>query len=50
VAGVEVLVQRTRDGQVHVGYSVAERSRDRVMSCAVCTVHKEARMDGLSVV
>jgi hypothetical protein len=40
-AGVEDLVQRTGDGQSHVGYSVARRSRDRVTLCAVCIVHKE---------
>jgi hypothetical protein len=27
----------------HVGYSVARRSRGRVMPCAVCTVHVETR-------
>jgi hypothetical protein len=43
VAGVGDLVQRTRNGQAQVGYSVAGRSGDRVMSCAVCTVHEETR-------
>jgi hypothetical protein len=43
VAGVADLVQRTGDSQVQVGYSVAGRSRGRVTSCAVCTVHKETR-------
>jgi hypothetical protein len=42
-AGVEDLVQRTRDGQAQVGYSVAERSRGWVTLCVVCTVHKERR-------
>jgi hypothetical protein len=32
-----------RDGQAHVGYSVAGRSRGRVMLCAICTVHEETR-------
>jgi hypothetical protein len=36
-------VQRIRDGQVQVGYSVAGRSGGRVTPCAVCTVHKETR-------
>jgi hypothetical protein len=26
-----------------VGYSVAERSRDQVMLCAICTMHEETR-------
>jgi hypothetical protein len=38
VAGVGDLVQRTSDGQTHVGYSVAGKSGGRVMMCAVCTV------------
>jgi hypothetical protein len=42
-AGVGDLVQRTGDGQAQVGYSVAGRSRGRVMLCAVYTVHKETR-------
>jgi hypothetical protein len=36
-------VQRIRDGQVQVGYSVAGRSGGRVTPCAVYTVHKETR-------
>jgi hypothetical protein len=32
-----------------VGYSVAERSRGRVASCAVCTVHVETRSAGFLV-
>jgi hypothetical protein len=32
-----------------VGYSVVERSGDRVTSCAVCTVHIETRSAGLLV-
>jgi hypothetical protein len=32
-----------------VGYSVAERSRGRVASCAVCTVHVETRSTGFLV-
>jgi hypothetical protein len=43
MAGVGDLVQRTGDEQAQVGYSVAGRSRGRVMLCAVCTVHKETR-------
>jgi hypothetical protein len=39
-AGAGDLVQRTGDGQAQAGYSVAKRSRGRVMLCAVCTVHK----------
>jgi hypothetical protein len=42
-AGVEDLVQRTGDGQAQVEYSVAERSRGRVMLCVVYTVHKKMR-------
>jgi hypothetical protein len=34
-------VQRIGDGQAQVGYSVAERSRGRVILCVVCTMHKE---------
>jgi hypothetical protein len=43
VAGVVDLVQRTKDGQAQVEYSVAGRSRSRVMLCAVCAMHKETR-------
>jgi hypothetical protein len=43
MAGVGDLVQRTEDSQAHIGYSVAGRAGDRVMPCAVCTVHKETR-------
>jgi hypothetical protein len=32
-----------------VGYSVAERSRGRVASCAVCTWHMETRSAGFLV-
>jgi hypothetical protein len=39
MAGVGHLVQRTRDGQAHVRYSVAGRLGGRVTSCVVCTVH-----------
>jgi hypothetical protein len=38
--GVGDIVQRIRDGQAQVGYSVARRSVGRVTPCAVCTVHK----------
>jgi hypothetical protein len=43
MAGVGDLVQRTGDGQAQVGYSVARRSKGRVMLCMVCTVHEEMR-------
>jgi hypothetical protein len=36
-------MQRTRDGQALVGYSVAGRSGGQVTPCAVCTVHMEMR-------
>jgi hypothetical protein len=48
-AGVGDLVQRIGDSQAHVGYSVVERSRGRVMLCAVCTGHKETRSVGFLV-
>jgi hypothetical protein len=48
-AGVGDLVQRIRDGQAQVGYSVAGRSRGRVTLCAVCTMHKEMRSTGFLV-
>jgi hypothetical protein len=38
-----------RDGQAQVGYSVARRSRGRVMLYAICTVHKETRSSGFLV-
>jgi hypothetical protein len=41
--GVGDLVQMTWDGQAQVRYSVARRSRSRVILCVVCTVHKEIR-------
>jgi hypothetical protein len=41
MVGVGDLVQRIRNGQAQVGYSVAERSGGRVTPCAVCTVHVE---------
>jgi hypothetical protein len=43
VAGVEELVQRTRNGQAQVQYLVTERMGGRVTPCAVCTVHEETR-------
>jgi hypothetical protein len=49
MAGVGDLVQRTEDGQAHVGYSVAGGSRGQVTLCAVCTVHKEMRNTGFLV-
>jgi hypothetical protein len=48
-AGVGDLVQRTEDSQAQLGYSFAGRSRGRVMLCAVCTLHKEARSEGFLV-
>jgi hypothetical protein len=42
--GVGDLVQRTGDGQAHVEYSVAGRSKGRATPCAVCTVHVETRI------
>jgi hypothetical protein len=47
--GVGDLVQKTEDGQVQVGYSVARRSRGRVTLCVVCTMHKETRSMGFLV-
>jgi hypothetical protein len=38
-----------RGGQVHVGYSVAGRSRGQMTLCAVCIVHKETRSAGFLV-
>jgi hypothetical protein len=35
------LVQRSRDSQAQVKYSVAGRSEGRVMLCAVYTAHEE---------
>jgi hypothetical protein len=49
MAGVGDRVQRTRDGQVQVGYSTARRSRSRVILCAVCIVHEEMSSVGLLV-
>jgi hypothetical protein len=43
VWGVGDLVQRTGNGPAQVGYSVARRSRGRVMLYAVCTMHKKMR-------
>jgi hypothetical protein len=43
VAGVGDLVQRTRDGQAQVRYSVAGWSGGRVTLCAVSTMHKKTR-------
>jgi hypothetical protein len=42
-AGVRDLVQRTRDDQAQVEYSVAGRSRGQVTLCVVYTVPKETR-------
>jgi hypothetical protein len=38
-----------RDGQAHVEYSVAGRSRGWMMLCAICTVHEETRNAGFLV-
>jgi hypothetical protein len=43
VEGIEDQMQRTRDGQAEVGYSVTGRLRGQVMLCVVCTVHKKTR-------
>jgi hypothetical protein len=43
------LVQMTEDDQTQVRYSMAGRSRGRVTSCAVCTVHKETMSTGFLV-
>jgi hypothetical protein len=48
-AGVGDLMQRIVDGQAQVGYSMAGRSRGRVMLCVVCTVHNETRSVGFLV-
>jgi hypothetical protein len=48
-AAVGDLVQRTRDGQAQVEYSVAGQSRAQVTLCVVCTVHKETRSMSLLV-
>jgi hypothetical protein len=49
LAGVGDQVQRTRDGQAQVGYSVAGRSRGRVTPCVISTMHKETRSAGFLV-
>jgi hypothetical protein len=36
-------MQRTGDGQTKAGYSVTGRSGGQMMSCVVCTMHKETR-------
>jgi hypothetical protein len=43
------LVQRIRDGQAQVRYSMVERSSGWVTLCAVCTMHKETRSAGFLV-
>jgi hypothetical protein len=35
------MVQRIEDDQAQVGYSVADRSSDRVTPCVVCTIYME---------
>jgi hypothetical protein len=42
-------VQRTRNGQAQVKYSVAEQSRGWVTLWAVCIVHNETRSVGFLV-
>jgi hypothetical protein len=49
VAGVGDLVQRARDGQAQLGYSVARRMRGWVTLGVVCTVHKEMKSTGFLV-
>jgi hypothetical protein len=48
VVGVEDMMQRTGDDR-EVGYTVARRSRGRVVLCVICTVHVETRSAGLLV-
>jgi hypothetical protein len=48
-ARVGDLMQRIVDGQAQVGYSMARRSRGRVILCAVCTVHNETGSVGFLV-
>jgi hypothetical protein len=43
VIGVGDLVQRIKDGQAQVGYSVAGGSTSQVTLCAMYTMHKETR-------
>jgi hypothetical protein len=49
VAGVGDLVQRIRDDQAQVRYSVAGQSGGRVTPCAIYTVHIETRRAGFLV-
>jgi hypothetical protein len=42
-------VQRIRDGQAQVRYSVVGRLECLVTSCAVCTMHKQTRSAGFLV-
>jgi hypothetical protein len=43
VVGVGDLVQRARDGQARVEYSVVGRLGGQVTPCVVCTVHMETK-------
>jgi hypothetical protein len=49
VAGVGDLVQRTRDSQAQVRYSVAKQSKGQVTPYVVCTVNMEMRIVGFLV-
>jgi hypothetical protein len=49
MAGVGDLVQRTGDGQVQVGYSVAGQLGGCMMLCAVCAMQEEIRSTGFLV-
>jgi hypothetical protein len=49
MVGVGDLVQRSRDDQAQVGYSVARRSGGQVTLCTVCTVQKVTRSTGFLV-
>jgi hypothetical protein len=49
MAGVGDLMQRTRDGQAQVGYSVVRRSGGRVTPCAIYIMHKKTRSTGFLV-
>jgi hypothetical protein len=47
---VEDLMQRIRNGQTQVGYSVDRRSGDRVTPNAICIVHIEMSSTGFLIV
>jgi hypothetical protein len=49
VAGIGDLMQRTKDGQAQVGYSVIGRSGGQVTPCVIYTMHKETSSTGFLV-